>query len=540
MARCCDVPLLTTSMKFKSSWLDRFVLALAILVHGTDALSQAAKPQFPSDQLGLFEAHADIGDAPAQGAVTFSAATGEYRITGGGANIWGPVDAFQFVWKRLSGDVSISADVHFIGSSAMEHRKAVLMVRQSLDPGSAYADVALHGDGLTALQYRPAAGAETSEVRSEVKGPAQIRIDRRGDQFTIFAGKPGESLVASPPVTVKLQDPVYVGLGVSSHDAKVLETAVFSNVSVNELAAAQQSQNPSNVRSKISIYDLESKSIRVVYAADKLWEAPNWSPDGKYLLANSGGALYRFVLDANEKAQPEKLGLDAAYECNNDHGITRDGKLLAFSARYGSSQDSQVFVASSDGAKPRLLTANHPSYFHGWSPDGKWLAFVGKRNDHFNIFRIPVGGGNEERLTSSPVNDDGPDYSPDGKWIYINSNRGGWDIWRFPAEGAGPSDGKAERVTSDELEDWFPHPSPDGKWLVFLSFPKGTPGHDVKTNVQLRMMPMPASAPQVGTQGEAGPIQSLAQIFGGQGTINVNSWSPDSKKFAFVSYEVLP
>jgi Tol biopolymer transport system component len=151
-----------------------------------------------------------------------------------------------------------------------------------------------------------------------------------------------------------------------------------------------------------------------------------------------------------------------------------------------------------------------------------------------------VGGGSEQRLTSNPAADDGPDYSPDGKWIYINSNRSGtWDIWRFPPDGAGPGDGKAERITSDELEDWFPHPSPDGKWLVFLSFPKGTPGHNVKTDVQLRMMAMPSSAAHL-SQKQLGPIQSLAHIFGGQGTINVNSWSPDSKKFAFVSYEVLP
>ena len=178
---------------------------------------------------------------------------------------------------------------------------------------------------------------------------------------------------------------------------------------------------------------------------------------------------------------------------NNDHGLSPDGTLLAFSAKYSSSQESQVFVATPDGAKPRLLTANHPSYFHGWSPDGKWLAFVGKRDgSHFNIFRIAVDGGTEQQMTSNPANDDGPDYSPDGNWIYINSNRaGGWDIWRFPASGAGSGDAKAERITRDELEDWFPHPSPDGKWLVFLSFPKGTPGHDVKTNVQLRMMPMP-------------------------------------------------
>ncbi|MGA8151904.1 MAG: hypothetical protein WB952_13205 [Terriglobales bacterium] len=277
-----------------------------------------------------------------------------------------------------------------------------------------------------------------------------------------------------------------------------------------------------------------------MYTADKLWESPNWSPDGKYLLANSGGILYRLALGGNGPVQPEKVDLDTSYKSNNDHGLSPDGKLLAFSADHAPSEESQVFLASSDGASPRLLTPNTPSYFHGWSPDGEWLAFVGERGGgHYNIFRVPASGGTEQRLTSLPVYDDGPDYSPDGKWIYINSNRsGGWDIWRFPADGAGPGDGKAERVTSDELDDWFPHPSPDGKYIVFLSFPKGTPGHNVKTRVHLRMMPMPQSDRPMAGQNPT--IQVLTDFFGGQGTINVNSWSPDSKKFAFVSYELLP
>ena len=522
-------------MNFRSAL---FYLALAFLLLSCYAFSQTSAP-LPSGPLGLFEEHSDVGITPRKGSATYDSSRGEYRITGGGANLWERTDAFQFVWKRLSGDLSITADVHFIGIGAVEHRKAILMLRQSLDADSAYADVALHGDGLTSLQYRTTKGAETLEVQSTENAPLRIRLDRHGNQFTMFAGKPGENLVRSIPVTVELGNPIYVGLGVCSHDANVLETAVFSNVSVEKLAPTQETRNPTNVRSKISIYDLETKSTRIVYAADKLWEAPNWSPDGKYLLANSGGVLYRFALGGDGPARPEKVNLDS-YECNNDHGISGDGKLLAFSATHAPSEESQVFLASSDGATPRLLTPNAPSYFHGWSPDGRWLAFVGERGDgHFNIFRVSVNGGSEQRLTFRPVYDDGPDYSPDGKWIYINSNRsGGWDIWRFPADGAGPDDQKAERVTSDDLEDWFPHPSPDGKNLVFLSFPKGTPGHDVKTKVQLRTMPMPRSEQPVAAQHAS--IQVLREFFGGQGTINVNSWSPDSKKFAFVSYELLP
>lgn len=517
------------------------MLVLAILLSLLGAVPLAAAQPHP-DPIGLFEAQGDVGDNPRKGSASYDPATGEYRITGGGANMWGPVDAFHFVWKRASGNFSITADVHFIGAGVEDHRKAVLAVRQNLEGNSAYADVALHGDGLTSIQFRPIPGAETSEVRSTVNAPVRIRIERRGAQFLMYVGKPGQPLVAAAPATVSLEEPVYIGLGVCSHDAQVLETAVFSNVSIHELPATEPNPNPEKVRSKISIYDLENKSVHIVYSADKLWEAPNWSPDGKYLLANSGGAVFRFPLDAKGQAQPETLALDKSYECNNDKGLSPDGKRLAFSAEHAPAEGSQVYVSAADGTKPQLVTPGIPSYFHGWSPDGRWLAFVGERGGNFDIYRIAVNGGKEERLTSSPRFDDGPDYSPDGKCIYINTDRsGGWDIWRFPAEGAGVNDGKAERVTADAQEDWFPHPSPDGKWLVFLSFPPGTKGHDFKTAVQLRMIPLPASStPAQLPKNDDDAISVLTQFFGGQGSINVNSWSPDSKRFAFVSYELLP
>ena len=524
-------------------------LAAVILTSGVAPVARAQRP----DAVGIFETHSDVGETPKNGSASYDAITGEYRVTGGGANMWSAKDAFHFVWKKTGGDFSLTADVRLIGAGAVEHRKASLVVRQNLDANSAYADVALHGDGMSALQYRPVAGAETSEVRSPVLAPVpvnapfRIRLERHGAQLMIYAGKPGETLTPSGPVTIDFKGALYLGLGVCSHDANVLETAVFSNVSLQELPASESNLNPTKVRSNISVYDLETKSVRVVYTADELWEAPNWSPDGKYLMANSGGVLYRIAPDGKPggKTEPEKVGLEPGYEANNDHGLSPDGKLLAISARHGNAQGSQVYVADSDGAKPRLITPRMPSYFHGWSPDGRWLAFVGEREGNFDIYRIPVSGGNEERLTTSPGFDDGPDYSADGKWIYINSNRsGGWDIWRFPASGAGPDDSLAERITNDAQEDWFPHPSPDGKWIAMLSFPPGTPGHDAKTNVHLRLM----AATQAAVTSKAGAapelwtdsIQVLTEFFGGQGTINVNSWSPDSKKFAFVSYEVLP
>jgi TolB protein len=482
---------------------------------------------------GLFENHGDIGDTAKNGSVDYSAATGDYRITGGGANIWAGADAFQFAWARISGDVTIAADVRFEGLGAVNHCKAVLMIRQSLDAGSPYADAALHGDGLTSLQFRTAAGANTQEIRSALNAPLRIRIERRGNQFTIFAGKPGQELAVAGPATVALTDPVYVGLGVCSHDANTLETAVFSNVKIENVTA--QAAARQRYRSRISIFGLSDKSIRVLYTSDELFEAPNWSRDGKFLLSNSGGALYRIPVDGSGEPQPEKLDVGLDLRCNNDHGYTRDGKLLAISASSASSRGSLVYVVDADGSNRRQMTTLAPSYFHGWSPDGKWMAIVAQRDGNFDLFRIARQGGPEQRLTSNVAYDDGPDYAPDGKWIYFNSNRAGnYDIWRMPKEGAGVNDANAQRVTRDELEDWFPHPSPDGKWLIFLSFPKGTTGHNDKMDVQLRMIPLP------GNKIVNAAIDTLAKIYGGQGTINVNSWSPDSKRFAFVAYEPLP
>ena len=494
------------------------------------ALTLAAVPprvcgQSASQPIGTFEGHGDVGDTPKGGTAEYDSSKGEYRVTGGGANIWASADAFQYVWKRVSGNVAITADVKFIGTGAVAHRKAVLMIRQNLNPDSAYADVAVHGDGLTSLQYRPTARAVTAEVRSTATGPTHIRIERRGNQFTATVG---EATTPLGPVSVDLQDPVYVGLGVCSHDANVLETAVFSNVKVDTLPA--QARAP-QYRSRVSIYDLRDKSVRVVYEADTVFEAPNWSPDGKYLLANSGGELYRIPVGGGSA---EKQSVCAGLRCNNDHGFSPDGKMLAISASSPASRGSNVHVAALDGSGRRQLTTAAPTYFHSWSPDGKWLAVVAQRDDNFDLFRIPATGGDEQRLTSSPGYDDGPDYTADGKWIYFNSNRsGGWDIWRMPPDGAGANDAKAERVTSDDLEDWFPHPSPDGKWLVFLSFPKGTAGHNDKLDVQLRMVPLPKD------NAGSTDIRVLAKIFGGQGTINVNSWAPDSTRFAFVQYEPL-
>lgn len=291
------------------------------------------------------------------------------------------------------------------------------------------------------------------------------------------------------------------------------------------------------LRSRMYIYDLRTGKSHLVYTADAIWEAPNWSPDGKYLISNSRGTIYKFVLQPNGTATPQRLDIPAKYRCNNDKGISPDGKQLAFSANVLPNHGSQVFLADADGNNVKLMVSPSPSYFHGWSPDGKTMAFVAQRNGsgQFDIYSIPAAGGPEKRLTSNVHHDDGPDYSPDGKWIYINSNRSGKEaIWRIPPTGAGPNDSLAQMVVSDNLEDWFPHISPDGTKMVYIAYPAGTPTHDPR-NVRIELKLVAIHNDHV-----AHTQKTLVVATGGQGSMNVNSWAPDSMRFAYVTYEPLP
>ena len=305
----------------------------------------------------------------------------------------------------------------------------------------------------------------------------------------------------------------------------------------SSVAHAQAAPSEQHLRSRLFIYDLRDGSSRLVFTADSIWEAPNWSPDGKYLIANSGGGIYKLVLKQDGTAEPQKLAVPADFQCNNDKAISPDGRKIAFSATVPPHKGSQVFLADADGSNVKLVASESPSYFHGWSPDGKTLAFVAQRNGsgQYDIYGMPARGGAEKQLTSNNHHDDGADYSPDGKWIYINSDRSGKEaVWRFPSEGAGANDGKAEMVVSDGLEDWFPHISPDGRKMVYIGYPAGTPTHNPR-NVPIELKLVAIEHDKV-----AASQKTLVKAIGGQGAMNVNSWAPDSMRFAYVVYEVLP
>ncbi len=276
------------------------------------------------------------------------------------------------------------------------------------------------------------------------------------------------------------------------------------------------------VISRLEIIDIKTRERVVVRQFDYNVQAPNWTPDGKYLVYNSKGLMYKISVTGGE---PELISTGTIKECNNDHIISADGSLLAISAR-GPAGGSQVYVLPITGGEPDLVTEKSPSYLHGISPDNKFLAYCADRNGNYDVYVIPLKGGNELRLTSAPGLDDGPEYTPDGKYIWFNSVRTGlMQAWRMKTDGSGQ-----EQMTFDEANTWFPHVSPNGKRVMVITYAKGDvdPGsHPANKNVELRLL-----------SSKGGKTELLAKLFGGQGTINVNSWAPDSRRLAFVSYEI--
>jgi len=485
-------------------------------------MSSAQEPARPMRApLGLFEDHGDVGEVVHPGSVEFDTAKQTYTISASGTNMWLGTDEFHFVWKKAFGDLSLSADISFIGKGVNEHRKAVLMIRQSLDADSPYADVALHGSGLTSLQYREEKGAATHGIQAHVSAPKRLRIVKRGEDFSVWVAD-GDGVLhpAGGSTRLELKEPYYVGIGVCSHEKDIVEKAVFSNVEMHAEPPVLPAQ--STLYSMLEIITVASANRRAVYVAPERFEAPNWMPDGKYFLFNRNGRIEKIAVSGGT---PQSLDTGFAIRCNNDHGISPDGQQLVISDQSQGEHRSLLYVLPIGGGEPRQITKNSPSYWHGWSPDGKTLAFVGERKGEFDIYTIPVAGGEESRLTTAKGLDDGPEYTPDGKYIYFNSERTGhMQIWRMRADGS-----EQEQVTFGEENDWFPHFSPDGQWMVFLTYDKTVSGHPENKDVMLRLMSM-----------KDGKISVLAKLFGGQGTINVPSWSPDGKQLAFVSYQLAP
>lgn len=290
-------------------------------------------------------------------------------------------------------------------------------------------------------------------------------------------------------------------------------------------------QSFETIRSMLATVEIASGRIDTVYSEDRHFEAPNWSPDGRYFIVNSGGRLYR--LPADGVGGLDEIPTGFATRLNNDHGISPDGGSLVIShaAEEHITDPEQAWLASSiyllpieGSATPRKVTTKAPSFWHGWSPDGTTLVYTALRDGEWDVYAIQVSGGAERRLTICPGLDDGPEYAPDGAFIYYNSFcSGSMEIWRMRPDGSEP-----EQLTDDAYSNWFPHPSPDGRWVAFLAYLEDQgEAHPFGRQVKLRLLDV-----------RDGSIRDLtAPFFGGQGTLNVPSWSPDSRRVAFVVYE---
>jgi Tol biopolymer transport system component len=273
------------------------------------------------------------------------------------------------------------------------------------------------------------------------------------------------------------------------------------------------------VASELTIFDLETRRPETVLRSERLIEAPNWTSDGKALIVNGDGLLYRVDLD--RPARLARIDTGFAVNLNNDHGVSPDGRHLAISDSTENGQ-SCIYILAASGGAPRKVTQNTPSYWHGWSPDGATLVYCAARNGIYDIYSCDLQGGAETRLTDGSGHSDGPDYTPDGRWIWFNSDRSGtMQLWRMRPDGSA-----LQRMTDDDRASWFPHPSLDGRHVLYLAYESGVEGHPRDHDVELRLMPAGGGQPE-----------TLLAILGGQGSINVPCWEPGSRRFAFMRYD---
>jgi TolB protein len=329
--------------------------------------------------LGSFEDHGDVGKVLHPGSVSFDAAKHSYSITASGENIWATADAFQFVWKKISGDVSITADIAFSTKTGNPHKKAVLMIRQSLDADSPYVDAALHVEGLTSLQSRAEKGGATHEVGIASASPVKLRLEKRGADFYMYLARSKQRLhFGGGSMRLVLQEPFYIGLGVCAHDKDAVETAIFSKVTITT-----PSRGKPKLHSTLETIAVSSTDRRVVAAFDKRVDAPSWTPDGASLIFQIGKKSLRIpaVGGATAKAEPAPGKKSSAKEWPSPDG--KQAAFLSFDAdesSHGSSREAMLGVRNLSDGKTKILAkffANEGTMGDSpWSPDGKRLTFV--------------------------------------------------------------------------------------------------------------------------------------------------------------------
>lgn len=476
--------------------------------------------------LGFFDGQTDVGHNASRGDAGYNAATNTYTLTSNGANTWYHVDNFHFVWKKTSGDQTLTADIRFPSPAYTHepnpHRKGILMFRQTLDAGAAYVALGAHGSGMTALQYRGARGANTEDIELNIDAPQAVRIEKRGDVFTLYLSMKGEPLhPVGAAVSLHLTEPFYVGLGALSHDTNTFDKVEFGQVVLEPTAHLSNSQPV--VHSTLETIQTEDQFRRamLIRSVPALMQSANWAPGGKsiYILEN-GRLLNVPYLTPEAGGPPRTLDIPGLVDCSGNFGLSPDGQWLAVSCAETHGGPHAVYIVAPDGTgvARKITQGVAPSFFHAWSPDSRIIAFTRGRAGKADIFSIAAAGGTEKRLTHDTLND-GPDFFPDGKLIYFDSARSGTtQIWRMQADGSA-----AEQITDDDNINSSPHVSPDGMSLAFLCQPHGS-GDDIGP-AALKIMAF----------GD-GLIRTLAEFQGNRDSFSMYGWG-DNNHVAFISYQ---
>jgi hypothetical protein len=482
--------------------------------------------------VGLFADQSDIGDVTPPGTGSFNATTGVYTLTSAGANTWYHVDDFHYLWKKGTGDMTLTADVGFPAPSYSHepnpHRKGILMFRQTLDAGGIYVGVSVHGSGMTALQYRRQRGDNAEDIELNIAAPRTVRLEKRGDTFTLYLSMSSEPIhQVGASITLHLEEPFYVGLGAVSHDVDTTDKVEFTQLTLQAPAARSYEAVPPTLFSTLETIPIEDQFRRamVIRTVPGYLQSANWAPDGKSIYVYENAHVLRIpYLDPPAGGTPQVIDTAGLFECGGNYGLSPDGKWLAITCAGTKRGIRDVYLlAAGGGGTPRRVTngGKVSSYFHAWSPNSQTIAFTRGSASKADIFAIATQGGIERRLTTDTIND-GPDYSPDGKFIYFDSSRSGMtQIWRMKPDGSA-----AEQVTDDGNMNSSPHVSPDGKTIAFLSEPlMGGPS-------------LGAAAIKV-FDTTSGLIHTVASFHGNRSSFSTYGWG-DATHLAFISYQLVP
>lgn len=498
-------------------------IALVLVQFEAAAVAANVEPE----SIGIFQSQTDVGRVTPAGNAAFDRVNNNYTLTSAGANTWYHVDAFHYLWLKASGDFTLTAQINFPAHTyAREpnpHRKGVLMFRQSLDPGSEYAAVALHGSGLTALQYRHMRGANTEDIEINEEYPKILRIEKRGDIITAYVSMQGEPLrPVGASTRLHLKNPYYLGLGALSHEPDLADTVEFSHVAIGRPETTRSHATRYSTLEVIQTEDQYRRATALRSAPARMSSAA-WSAGSGSVYVEEGGHLERIAYREAPAPADVRLIVPGGFkDCPGHLGVSPDGQWLAVTCKSGQGEH-QIYILPAEGGTARQLTnGDQSSFFHAWSADGSSIAFTrGSGSSKADIYTIPAAGGKELRLTNDAIND-GPDFSPDGKFIYFDSSRSGTtQVWRMHPDGSA-----AEQITDDEHENSSPHVSPDGRSLAFLSRPVSA--GDAISDAAIKIMGF-----------DDGLIRTLVDFQGNRDSLAMQSWG-DRNHLAFISYQSVP